>query len=195
MIMSSHMACRILVGPPYWMGFLLLWGTGKSQGVRTNQSEILRRSGRAWAKRKEWCWKMGWQMWLTRIFPIRGGATWLYCVGLFCTSFYGSWLVFGLLYFFIACFHGDLEAGHLPRDGSDWIPCILEIDGFSSSFLYSLETQHTISYGGRQPTTQCPEAILTVSVQVKGWKKDVICRLYNTISLGSPWMSNSSLYG
>ena len=134
-------------------------------------------------------------MWLTRIFPIRGGATWLYCVGLFCTSFYGSWLVFGLLYFFIAYFHGDLEAGHLPRDGRDWIPCILEMDGFSSSFLYSLETQHTIGYGGRQPTTQCPDVILTLSVQVKRRKKDVIYKLYNTISLGSPWMSNSSLYG
>ena len=38
-------------------------------------------------------------------------------------------------------------------------------DGFGASFLYSLETQHTIGYGTRQTTTKCTEAMLLVSLQ------------------------------
>ena len=55
---------------------------------------------------------------------------------------------------------------NLPRSGNDWVPCIKEIDGFASCFLFSLETQHTIGYGSRQTTTKCPDAMLVMSVQV-----------------------------
>ena len=48
----------------------------------------------------------------------------------------------------------------------DWIPCIAEIDGFAASFLFSLETQHTIGYGTRQTTTECSVAMCIVSLQV-----------------------------
>merc|ERR1739838_1029058 len=58
-------------------------------------------------------------------------SSWSYCVILFAASFYGSWLFFGILYYMIVYFHGDLDAGHLPRDESGWMPCISEIDGFS----------------------------------------------------------------
>ena len=47
-----------------------------------------------------------------------------------------------------------------------WIPCILETDGFAACFLFSLETQHTIGYGTRQTTTECPDAMFVMSVQV-----------------------------
>lgn len=30
---------------------------------------------------------------------------------------------------------------------SQWIPCVLNIHGFTSCFLFSIETQHTIGYG------------------------------------------------
>lgn len=45
------------------------------------------------------------------------------------------------------------------------MPCILEIDGFSAAFLYSLETQHTIGYGSRQTTTKCVDAMIVQSTQ------------------------------
>jgi len=92
-------------------------------------------------------------------------SSWNYCVLMFTTSFYGSWLFFGSLYFMICYMHGDLLETNLPRSGNDWEPCIREIDGFASCFLFSLETQHTIGYGSRQTTTKCPEAMLVVSVQ------------------------------
>ena len=55
---------------------------------------------------------------------------------------------------------------NLPNSGNDWIPCILQIDGFASCFLFSLETQHTIGYGSRQTTTECTDAMIVVSLQV-----------------------------
>ena len=88
-------------------------------------------------------------------------SSWTYCVLLFAASFYGSWLVFGILYYVIAYIHGDVGSGT-----GDWMPCILQVDSFSSAFLFSLETQHTIGYGGRQTTTKCPDAIILVSLQV-----------------------------
>jgi potassium inwardly-rectifying channel subfamily J len=56
---------------------------------------------------------------------------------------------------------------NLPGNQSEsgWSPCILEIDGFASCFLFSLETQHTIGYGSRQTTTECTEAMIVMSLQ------------------------------
>ncbi|KAJ8936326.1 hypothetical protein NQ314_012399 [Rhamnusium bicolor] len=47
----------------------------------------------------------------------------------------------------------------------NWTPCILEIHGFTSCFLFSVETQHTTGYGQRTPTELCPEAIFLMCVQ------------------------------
>jgi len=87
-------------------------------------------------------------------------TSWVICVLLFTTSFYLSWLIFAITYFLLSYFHGDLD----PQSPG-WIPCIQELDGFSSAFLFSLETQHTIGYGGRQPTKECPVAVLVVTMQ------------------------------
>merc|ERR1719402_969780 len=92
-------------------------------------------------------------------------SSWNHCVLMFTTSFYGSWFFFGSLYFIICYIHGDLMEENLPSKKSDWIPCIKEIDGFASCFLFSLETQHTIGYGTRQTTTECPDAMFVMSVQ------------------------------
>jgi len=91
-------------------------------------------------------------------------SSWNYCVLMFTTSFYGSWLFFGSLYFMICYLHGDLLEENLAK-GSGWVPCVKEIDGFASCFLFSLETQQTIGYGSRQTTTNCPDAMLVMSVQ------------------------------
>jgi potassium inwardly-rectifying channel subfamily J len=58
-------------------------------------------------------------------------------------------------------------AENLPgnQSESNWSPCILEIDSFAACFLFSLETQHTIGYGSRQTTTECPEAMVLMSLQ------------------------------
>merc|ERR1719334_2411385 len=92
-------------------------------------------------------------------------SSWTYCVLLFAASFYGSWLVFGILYYIIAYIHGDMDALVGQEADNDGMPCILEVDGFSSAFLFSLETQHTIGYGGRQTTTKCPDVVILVTIQ------------------------------
>ncbi len=42
---------------------------------------------------------------------------------------------------------------------------VFQVDGFAASFLFSLETQHTIGYGSRQTTTECVEAMVVMSTQ------------------------------
>ena len=73
-------------------------------------------------------------------------------------------LLLTVIYYIICYSHGDFSPEHLGQ--ADWLPCISEIDGFAATFLFSLETQHTIGYGTRQTTTNCPHAILLMSVQV-----------------------------
>ena len=48
---------------------------------------------------------------------------------------------------------------------SGWVPCVFNIHGFTSAFLFSIETQHTIGYGVRTTTEECPEAIFVMCFQ------------------------------
>lgn len=59
----------------------------------------------------------------------------------------------------------DNLSSSASNSSEKWIPCILETDGFAACFLFSLETQHTIGYGTRQTTTECPDAMFVMSVQ------------------------------
>jgi len=90
-------------------------------------------------------------------------SPWFHMVILFSASFYLSWLLFAIFYYIICLVHGDFETQNYGNES--WSPCILEVDGFAASFLFSLETQHTIGYGSRQTTTECPEAMIIMSLQ------------------------------
>jgi len=62
--------------------------------------------------------------------------------------------------------HGDFEHCDIENDCEDgWTPCILAVYDFSSAFLFSLETQHTIGYGSRQSTTECVDLMIICSTQ------------------------------
>ena len=91
-------------------------------------------------------------------------SSWSYCVLMFTASFYLSWLLFAIIYYLISLAHGDLHLENISNKTRT--PCILEVHDFSSCFLFSLETQHTIGYGTRQTTTECPDAMILVSLQV-----------------------------
>ena len=43
--------------------------------------------------------------------------------------------------------------------------CVENVVDFTSAFLFSVETQHTIGYGGRMISTECPTAVLVMSLQ------------------------------
>ncbi|KAL0893159.1 hypothetical protein ABMA27_014788 [Loxostege sticticalis] len=94
-------------------------------------------------------------------------AQWRWTLLVFTLSFILSWLGFALIWWLIAFTHGDLELDHLPpmQETSNWKPCVFNIFDFTSCFLFSIETQHTIGYGARTTTEECPEAIFIMCLQ------------------------------
>ncbi|XP_044759933.1 G protein-activated inward rectifier potassium channel 3-like isoform X1 [Coccinella septempunctata] len=101
---------------------------------------------------------------LQDIFTTLVDAQWRWTLLVFALNFILSWLIFALVWWLIVFTHGDLNEEHL--NGTEpWTPCIQNIQGFTSCFLFSVETQHTIGYGGRTTTEECPEAIFVMCLQ------------------------------
>ncbi|XP_031716369.1 ATP-sensitive inward rectifier potassium channel 1 [Anarrhichthys ocellatus] len=87
---------------------------------------------------------------------------WRFVLFLFSASFTLSWFFFGLLWYWIARSNGDLT---WQNPTSDHIPCVDNVGGLTTAFLYSLETQTTIGYGGRALTPHCPGAVALIIIQ------------------------------
>jgi hypothetical protein len=91
------------------------------------------------------------------------------------------------------------------QGASGWKPCVGNIHGFASTFLFSIETQHTIGYGYRYTTEECPEgifimciqSIIGVMIQVN-WifmSSGTLCEHYVTLDLLFIAFPNSGVYG
>lgn len=91
-------------------------------------------------------------------------AKWRWSFLIFVMGFLLTWLVFALLYYGFSIAHNNPEIISLGDDSDD-IPCISNVFDFTSAFLFSIETQHTIGYGFRGVTSECPHVILTVFFQ------------------------------
>ena len=104
---------------------------------------------------------------ITDFFNTMLDMKWRYVLTIFTLSFFLSWLAFAAVWYAVFYVHGDFEPGHLPDEQAEsgWTPCAYAIHNFKSCFLFSLETQHTIGYGGRQTTEECPAAIAVMSFQ------------------------------
>lgn len=104
---------------------------------------------------------------LQDIFTTLVDTQWRWTLLVFALSFLLSWLGFAVIWWLISLTHGDLEPNHLPafQGDSGWMPCVSQIDSFTSCFLFSIETQHTIGYGFRATTEECPEAIFVMCLQ------------------------------
>ncbi|XP_061575018.1 ATP-sensitive inward rectifier potassium channel 1a.1 [Cololabis saira] len=87
---------------------------------------------------------------------------WRFVLFFFIASFTLSWFIFGLLWYWIARSNGDLTWQSPP---SEHIPCVDNVVGLTTAFLYSLETQTTIGYGGRAITPLCPGAVALIIIQ------------------------------
>ena len=48
---------------------------------------------------------------------------------------------------------------------SNWSIYFIQIHDFTSAYLYSVETQHTIGYGYRFANTECPHVIIVMCLQ------------------------------
>ncbi|XP_008257529.2 ATP-sensitive inward rectifier potassium channel 1 isoform X2 [Oryctolagus cuniculus] len=87
---------------------------------------------------------------------------WRYKMTIFITAFLGSWFLFGLLWYVVAYVHKDLPEFHPSVNHT---PCVENINGMTSAFLFSLETQVTIGYGFRCVTEKCATAIFLLICQ------------------------------
>lgn len=87
---------------------------------------------------------------------------WRFVLLTFIASFTLSWFIFGLLWYWIARSNGDLEWQNPTKDH---VPCLDNVMGLTTAFLYSLETQTTIGYGGRALTAVCPGAVALLIIQ------------------------------
>ncbi|XP_061902523.1 ATP-sensitive inward rectifier potassium channel 1-like [Entelurus aequoreus] len=87
---------------------------------------------------------------------------WRFVLLLFVASFTGSWFVFSLLWYWIAKSNGDLAA---PGGVDGHVMCVANVNSLTTAFLYSLETQTTIGYGGRALTGQCPGTVAVIVLQ------------------------------
>ncbi|XP_073974309.1 G protein-activated inward rectifier potassium channel 3-like isoform X2 [Rhodnius prolixus] len=100
---------------------------------------------------------------LQDIFTTLVDVKWRWTLLVFALSFTLSWLMFAAIWWLIAYTHGDLDPANLEDE--KWLPCVVNINNFASCFLFSIETQHTIGYGSRSTTEECPEAIFVMCLQ------------------------------
>merc|ERR1719474_1013335 len=97
------------------------------------------------------------------VFTTMVDMQWRYVFFAFIASFVLSWFGFGIVWWISAYIHGDYMPENISN--STFIPCILANKNFASAFLFSQETMHTIGYGSRQTTEECPEAIILQCIQ------------------------------
>ena len=89
---------------------------------------------------------------LTTLIDIR----WRWNLLIFVLTFTLSWLIFALIWWLICFTHGDFQ----NRNDPDWKPCVVGVYDFTTALLFSIETQHTIGYGSKQTSDNCPTAIM-----------------------------------
>ncbi|XP_038657423.1 G protein-activated inward rectifier potassium channel 2 [Scyliorhinus canicula] len=98
---------------------------------------------------------------LTDIFTTLVDLKWRLNLLIFVMVYTTTWLFFGMIWWIIAYIRGDLN--HIGD--ASWVPCVHNLNGFVSAFLFSIETETTIGYGYRFITDKCPEGIILLLVQ------------------------------
>ncbi|CAJ0956276.1 unnamed protein product, partial [Mesorhabditis belari] len=106
------------------------------------------------------------RQYLRDIFTTMIDVKWRYMFVIFALVFISSWTFFATLYYSIAWLHGDLPE-QLMENGLNvnHTQCIANLEGYYASFLFAVETHHTIGYGHRYTTTECKIAGLVVCTQ------------------------------
>ena len=98
---------------------------------------------------------------LSDLFTTLVDLKWRFNLLVFTMVYTITWLFFGFIWWLIAYIRGDLD--HVGD--REWIPCVENLSGFVSAFLFSIETETTIGYGHRVITDQCPEGIVLLLLQ------------------------------
>ncbi|KAG6442557.1 hypothetical protein O3G_MSEX002424 [Manduca sexta] len=107
-------------------------------------------------------------------------ARWRWTLLHFFMAFTSDWLFFGFIYWIIALAHGDLSEDHLPpnQNATNWVPCVKNIYGFTSTFLFSVEVHTTVAYGKRAITLDCPATITAMCLQC------IVCSIFQAFMVG-----------
>ena len=101
------------------------------------------------------------RQYMADIFTTLVDIKWRYNLMLFAIAFIASWVIFALFWWLVCFSHGDLE----HANDEQFVPCVQEINSFTSALLFSIETQHTIGYGFRHTTEECMVAIALMMFQ------------------------------
>lgn len=90
---------------------------------------------------------------LKDIFTTLIDAKWRWTLAIFVTNFIGTWTIFACFWFAMAYAKGDIEYYEkwlqaVDKDAYEMkfprTPCVRHLYSFTSAFLFSIETQHTI---------------------------------------------------
>ncbi|XP_048377106.1 ATP-sensitive inward rectifier potassium channel 11-like isoform X1 [Stegostoma tigrinum] len=117
---------------------------------------------------------------LQDVFTTLVDLKWPYTLVIFTMSFLCSWMLFAMLWWLIAFAHGDLDTTQ-----DNIVPCITSITSFASAFLFSIEVQVTIGFGGRMVTEECPLAITVLIIQ------NISGLIVNAVMLGCIFMKTA----
>ncbi|XP_064617621.1 ATP-sensitive inward rectifier potassium channel 10-like [Liolophura sinensis] len=87
---------------------------------------------------------------------------WRWALLIFCMGYLLTWISFACYYFAFGHVHGDIvDEGH----PGNFTPCVANVHSFTTAVLFSVESQHTIGYGYRAVTDECPHIITAVFFQ------------------------------
>ncbi|XP_048342705.1 ATP-sensitive inward rectifier potassium channel 11 [Sphaerodactylus townsendi] len=133
---------------------------------------------------------------LQDVFTTLVDLKWPHTLIIFTMSFLCSWLLFAMIWWLIAFAHGDLDqstqmhlrGGNGGLGAGEFVPCVTEIHSFTSAFLFSIEVQVTIGFGGRMMTEECPAAIFILIVQ------NIVGLVLNSIMLGCIFMKTAQAH-
>ncbi|XP_054476508.1 potassium inwardly rectifying channel subfamily J member 11, like [Anoplopoma fimbria] len=121
---------------------------------------------------------------LQDVFTTMVDLKWQHSFLIFTSAFLCSWMLFAMIWWLLAFAHGDLE----PRDPNSEpgpVPCVTAIHSFTSAFLFSIEVQVTIGFGGRMVTEECPLAITVLIIQ------NILGLIINAVMLGCVFMKTA----
>ncbi|XP_075967785.1 ATP-sensitive inward rectifier potassium channel 8 [Anarhichas minor] len=133
---------------------------------------------------------------LQDVFTTLVDLKWRFTLVIFTTTFVSSWLLFAMTWWLVAFAHGDLDSrypdsgdldsGNLTRgDLQNKTYCVTDVKSFTSAFLFSIEVQVTIGFGGRMITEHCLTAITVLIMQ------NIIGLIINAVMLGCIFMKTA----
>lgn len=129
---------------------------------------------------------------LQDIFTTLVDLKWRHTLVIFTMSFLCSWLLFAIMWWLVAFAHGDIyaymEKSTTEKSGLESAVCVTNVRSFTSAFLFSIEVQVTIGFGGRMMTEECPLAITVLILQ------NIVGLIINAVMLGCIFMKTAQAH-